>query len=184
MAQHLFAAPVDPITPPELPVGRSFAQSASDAHVTRPCDAGRQTLGAPLASDTLSQPSPMAVSHIVSVVQSCGQLVACAQTLPLPRLQQARPLEVSQSLSELQLLSHVDAQTPPPPVPPPEEPPPPPSPPPPPDDEQPPNQASSTPRRITVRAARRFFMGSLARRASRRYFAPLSPMWNSTRRLF
>ncbi len=150
MVQHLFAVPAEPITPPELPVGRSFAQSASVAHVTRPCDAGAQTFGAPLTSDTLSQPSPMAVSHVVSVVQSCGQLVACAQTLPLPRLQHARALDVSQSLSELQVLSHVEAQIPPPTTPPS---------PPPPGDEQPPNQASSTPRRVTVSAARRFFMG-------------------------
>jgi hypothetical protein len=140
MVQHLVFAPL---------------QSVSVMQVVRPCDGFSQTFGAPVWSETSSQPCPAEVLHGSSLVQKRGQLVAGAQTLPLPKLQQAWPLDVSQSLSVLHVWSQVAAQMP---VPLPVLPPlllvPPPTTPPslpPLEEEQPPNHASSAPRSTMVK---------------------------------
>ncbi len=100
-------------------------QSVSVWQVWRPRDAFSQILLAPVASERSSQPSPVDVLHAVSVEQKRGHVDACAETLPPPKSQHDWPLEVSQSWSMLQGLSHAEAQTPlplPPLLPPPEEP--------------------------------------------------------------
>jgi hypothetical protein len=51
-------------------------QSVSVLQVWRPCAAISQTFLAPVWSETSSQPSPLAVLHVVSLVQKRGQLVA------------------------------------------------------------------------------------------------------------
>jgi hypothetical protein len=131
-------------------------QSVSAWQVCRPREAISQIFLAPVCSETSSQPSPLAVLHVVSLVQKRGQLVAAAQTLPPPKSQQAWPLLVSQSELELHGLSQATAQTP--------------LPPPPllpgptmpgpllEDEEQPPNQATSTVAAIRVANTLRFFI--------------------------
>jgi hypothetical protein len=64
-------------------------QSVSVAQVCRPSEAISQTFLAPAWSETSSQASPLAVLHVTSLVQKRGQVVAAAQTLPLPKSQHA-----------------------------------------------------------------------------------------------
>lgn len=68
MVQHL-------LDPPE--------QSESALQNWRPPEAAPHTFGAPGASDLVRQASPLDVSHVASVAQKRGQLVAALQIFPL-----------------------------------------------------------------------------------------------------
>jgi hypothetical protein len=87
--QHLPVVPASPVV----------AQSESLPQVMRPWVAVSQTFCAPGAIDRVSQPSPLVVLQSLLLEQKIGQLWPCTHALTLPKLQQTRPDDVSQSLS-------------------------------------------------------------------------------------